>query len=210
MNRMRILLFKLSGLFRGFLTQCFHCRKIKARTKGLMVYPSCHFLLSKGSKLLVHGRFSLGDNAYCRNGRSSILRLDRDASLVVHGDFSFFYGARITLFENAWMEVGSGYINADCIVACEKSIIIGEGCAISHRVTILDSDFHDIAGSESKMGTVIGNHVWIGSGATIMGGVTIGDGAVVAAGAVVTRDVPAGALVGGVPAKVIRDNIVWE
>lgn len=50
----------------------------------------------------------------------------------------------------------------------------------------------------------IGNDVWIGQGAFIKGGVTIGDGAVIAAHAVVVRDVPPYAIVGGVPAKVIR------
>ena len=43
-----------------------------------------------------------------------------------------------------------------------------------------------------------------------MKGVTIGDGAVVAAGSVVTKDVPQGALVGGNPAKVIRENVTWQ
>jgi len=51
---------------------------------------------------------------------------------------------------------------------------------------------------------IIGNDVWIGANAIILQGVTIGDGAVIAAGAVVTKDVPPYAIVGGVPAKVIK------
>lgn len=56
----------------------------------------------------------------------------------------------------------------------------------------------------------IGNHVWIGQRAMILKGVSIGDGAIIAAGAVVTRDVPAGCLAAGVPAKVIRKNVEWK
>lgn len=52
--------------------------------------------------------------------------------------------------------------------------------------------------------THIGNDVWMGNGVTVVQGITVGDGAVIAAGAVVVRDVPPYAIVGGVPAKVIR------
>jgi len=58
--------------------------------------------------------------------------------------------------------------------------------------------------SSAKKEIIIGDNVWIATRATILKGVIIGDGAVVAAGAVVTKDVPPFALVGGVPAKIIR------
>ena len=64
--------------------------------------------------------------------------------------------------------------------------------------------FADESYFEEYRGTTIGNDVWIGANAIVIDGVRIGDGAVVAAGAVVTKDVPAYAIVGGVPARIIR------
>lgn len=65
------------------------------------------------------------------------------------------------------------------------------------------SDFNYID-FDHKYTVAVGNDVWIGSSVKIMEGVTIGDGAVVAAGAIVTKDVPPYAIVGGVPAKIIK------
>ena len=56
----------------------------------------------------------------------------------------------------------------------------------------------------AKAPVMIQNDAWIGTGAIILSGITVGEGAVVAAGAVVTKDVPAGAIVAGNPARVIK------
>jgi len=67
-----------------------------------------------------------------------------------------------------------------------------------------DSKFEEFRFADEKHSVVIGNDVWIGKRVMILEGVTIGDGAIVAAGAVVVKDVPPYAIVGGVPAKVIK------
>lgn len=69
----------------------------------------------------------------------------------------------------------------------------------------------DVAAAWDRKGDiVIGNDVWIGYEAVILAGVTIGDGAVIGARAVVTKDVPPYAIVGGVPARVIRSRFTEE
>ncbi|MDO4978960.1 MAG: DapH/DapD/GlmU-related protein [Candidatus Saccharibacteria bacterium] len=75
----------------------------------------------------------------------------------------------------------------------------------SHSILITGShDVDDPKFTASFKPIKIGHHCWVGTGAMILQGVTIGDGAVVAAGAVVTKDIPAGEIWGGVPAKFIR------
>lgn len=71
-------------------------------------------------------------------------------------------------------------------------------------LNIAEKEYYIKKINKSDIETVIGNDVWIGINVTIMRGVRIGDGAVVASGAVVTQDVPPYAVVGGVPARVIK------
>jgi acetyltransferase-like isoleucine patch superfamily enzyme len=84
-------------------------------------------------------------------------------------------------------------------------IEIGDNTVIGYRATILA---HEYLTDTYRTGrVVVGKNVLIGANATILPGVTIGDGAVVSACSLVNRDVPAGAFVGGVPAKIIeREN----
>ncbi|MBW9173036.1 sugar O-acetyltransferase [Clostridium estertheticum] len=100
------------------------------------------------------------------------------------------------------------FINTGCHFQDQGGIVIGDGVLIGHNVMLATLN-HDIdPRKRSNMHPapiVIGNNVWIGANAAVVAGVTIGDGAVIAAGAVVTKDVPSNVIVGGVPAKIIRE-----
>jgi maltose O-acetyltransferase len=97
-------------------------------------------------------------------------------------------------------------VNQGCRLDNRGGLSIGENVSISEQVIILTAD-HNVDSAEfegrSKQVT-IGDYVWIGTRVTILPGVTIGKGALVAAGSVVTKDVMPYAIVGGVPAKIIK------
>ncbi len=115
--------------------------------------------------------------------------------------------------ENIFLGANS-YINGGMIYASpEAKIIIGENCMISYNVHLrVDMHGHEsgcfpmIAQQHTHSDIVIGDNVWVGYGAQIMPGVTIGSNVIVGAGAVVTKDVPSNAVVGGVPARVIKER----
>ncbi|WP_414811619.1 DapH/DapD/GlmU-related protein [Rossellomorea marisflavi] len=99
------------------------------------------------------------------------------------------------------------FFNTGCSFQDRGGIHIGDGSLIGMNVNIATLNHGlDMKTRNTTYASpvTIGKSVWIGSGATILPGVTIGDGAVVAAGAVVTKDVPEGTVVAGVPAKVVK------
>lgn len=156
----------------------------------------------------------LGETGQTRYDRT-ILRLAPDSHLSLKGTVMLGPGVRVLLGTGAQCEIGDGtFITANTTLFCSHKITIGSQCAISWGVQILDTDYHtlivDGAERPSTGEVIVGNRVWIGTNVTILKGVRIGDGAVIAAGSVVTRDVPPGTLVGGSPAKVLKENVEWK
>jgi acetyltransferase-like isoleucine patch superfamily enzyme len=141
-------------------------------------------------------------------------RLHRsDGTRLLVGDDVIISGGVVLYlaYPGATIQIGNGAIvNFDTKLMAAHRITIGDGTFISWDVTIMDTDFHTLVGARPDGPVTIGDRVWIGAKATIAKGVTIGDGAVVAAGSLVLDDVPAGSLVMGTPAKVVRRDVSWH
>ena len=115
---------------------------------------------------------------------------------------------------DAFITIGDNVGMSSVILWAKKGITIGNRVTVGANVVILDSDCHSLnyldRGTENDMRNckckpiIIEDDVLIGTGSYILKGVHIGKGAVIAAGAVVSKDVPEYAIVGGVPAKVIK------
>lgn len=189
-----------------------------SRATSIIVAKDVIINLAKSTRVSVlNGRFLIGesDAPTKQRTRKTEITLADNAQLTSHGDVILYEGVDIRVTEGAQLSIGDHtYLNRSASIDCTQEITIGDYCAISDNVQILDSDFHPITcnGKTSTMSKPvhIGNHVWIGRSAIILKGVTIGDGAIVGAGSVVTRDVPARCLVAGNPARVIKENVEWE
>jgi len=120
-------------------------------------------------------------------------------------------GTKIRCHEGV-VEIGrSTVFGQECTVSAFQRVRIGEQCVIADRAMFIDFD-HGVVDVESpirkqgiyKRDTIVGSNCWIGYNACILRGVQVGDNAIVGTNSVVTRDVPANAVVGGVPARVLR------
>jgi len=100
------------------------------------------------------------------------------------------------------------------VVCCAREVVIGPGTIVGGGAIIMDTDFHPRAADGGwaidpvavSRPVGIGSNCFIGARSIVLKGVTIGDGAVVGAGAVVTKDVPAGTIVAGNPARVVSQG----
>ncbi|WP_166975250.1 DapH/DapD/GlmU-related protein [Brevibacterium atlanticum] len=123
-----------------------------------------------------------------------------DKSVMLFPPFRTDFGQNITIGQRV-------FINSGCSFQDQGGITIGDDSLIGHN-TVLATLNHgmepDRRADMHPDPIVIGRNVWIGSNVTVLPGITIGDDAVVAAAAVVTRDVPAGTVVVGSPAHVVR------
>lgn len=143
---------------------------------------------------------SAGDIDQVRNFLSEIIGAKIDSSTTIFAPFYTNFGRFITIGNNV-------FINHACSFLDMGGITIEDEVLIGPRVNLVTEN-HPLDPADRRAlitkPILIKQNAWIGAGATILPGVTIGENSIVAAGAVVSKDVPANTIVGGVPAKTIK------
>jgi acetyltransferase-like isoleucine patch superfamily enzyme len=110
------------------------------------------------------------------------------------------------------VEIGDKTVmGQECTISAYQHVRIGQQCVIADRAMFIDFD-HGVVEVERpirqqgiyKRDVIVGSNVWIGYGACVLRGVSVGDNSIVGTNSVVTKDVPANAVVAGIPARIIR------
>jgi acetyltransferase-like isoleucine patch superfamily enzyme len=169
----------------------------------LVRYLRRRFLTVAGYRWETGGPLFLGRRLQIQIGKGGRVRFGR---FVWLGD-----GTKIRCHEGEVVIGPKTVFGQECTISAYQRVRIGEQCVIADRAMFIDFD-HGVTEVERpirqqgiyKRDVEVGSNVWIGYGACILRGVRIGDNSIVGTNSVVTADVPANAVVGGVPAKVIR------
>jgi acetyltransferase-like isoleucine patch superfamily enzyme len=180
------------------------------RRKGMLNAKYGRLLLRLGlKKLLLRHRLQLDGLAFL--GAGCALEIGPRAVLEIGRWAWIGHGSKIRSHEGAVSIGAKTVLGQECTISSFQHVSIGRECVIADRVMMIDFD-HGMVEVERpirlqgiyKRDVRVGHNVWIGYGACILRGVTVGDNAVIGTNAVVTRDVPANAVVAGVPARVLR------
>jgi acetyltransferase-like isoleucine patch superfamily enzyme len=191
------------------------------------------FYIIRGLEILVsylkqsyYKRISESHESAVFSHSSKVMNLRETKSSIKVGKGTHILGELFTFAHAGSIQIGSFcYLGENSRIWSSEGINIGNYVLISHNVNIHDTNGHPINAEERmehaiKIFTnghpkeninilaspiIIGDRVWIGFNSIILKGVTIGEGAIVGAGSVVTKDVPPWTIVGGNPAKIIRE-----
>ncbi|HLM50913.1 MAG TPA: DapH/DapD/GlmU-related protein, partial [Solirubrobacteraceae bacterium] len=173
-----------------------------------MLTPKYGRLILRLARLKLRHRHRLKLDGLAFVGPGVTLEIDRGALLRL-GRWSWIgHGTKIRVHEGEVRIGGKTVLGQDCTISAFQHVSIGRECIIADRVMLIDFD-HGVVEVERpirlqgiyKRDVDVGHNCWIGYGACILRGVRIGDNAIVGTSAVVTSDVPANAVVAGVPAR---------
>jgi len=198
-----------------FLWYNFFSSHVVRNDRMKFLWPKRHSVIrfEKGARLILNANYIIGTQQVKGAHQEGRLLVQEHGTFIIGTEgFEQFAGMFIRVMPHGELQIDGLVANEGCQITAGKRIYIGSGCLFARDVTLRSDDVHhiDIKGYEPSKPISIGNHVWLGQGATVMKGVSIGDGAIIAAKALVLKDVPAMSLAGGIPAKIIKENVKWK
>jgi acetyltransferase-like isoleucine patch superfamily enzyme len=180
------------------------------RRKGMLNAKYLHVVLRLGywklrlgRRLKLDGLAFIGPGCQLEVGSNALLELGR-WSWIGHR-------CKIRCHEGTVSLGAKTVMGQECTISAFQHVSIGRECVIADRAMLIDFD-HGAVDVEKpirlqgiyKRDVRVGHNVWIGYGACVLRGTSVGDNAIIGSNSVVTHDVPANAVVGGVPARLIR------
>lgn len=202
--------------FLAIIYNFFGLNKIKGR-KTLKINQEGVFF--RKTKILNYGKnntLSLGKG--CRIYNSKIQFFGNNNLVVIEHD-CVLKDVDIWISDGSIIEVGHNtYFTGDIHIACieGKKVHIGERCLFSNQITFRTGDSHSILNKEGQRINYaddiwVGDHVWVGQQVIVLKGASIGNESVIGTRALVTgKKFQQGAIIAGVPAKVIKEEINWD
>ena len=170
--------------------------------------------LRYGRRLQTEGVCFICPGVKLEIGRNATLRIGRWAWIG--------HGSKLRVHEGEVSIGAKTVMGQECTISAYRRVEIGRECIVADRVMLIDFD-HGVVEVERpirlqgiyKRDVRVGCNVWIGYGACVLRGVSVGHNSIIGTNAVVTRDVPENAVVGGVPARILRmrdapTQLRWE
>ena len=166
----------------------YFCKNVVRKGTGKIIpYKHCVIDLEEGSRIVIHDQsIEIGTEAFRHSKTETLVRLRKNAIWDAQESCSINYGCTVEVLQNAELKTEYFTMNSSSTIVCAKAITLGHDVMIARNVVIYDSDFHAITDEDGKIlnkpkRVVIGDHVWIGTNATVLKGSEIGNNSIIGA-----------------------------
>lgn len=204
------MLFKISCLQTVFLN--FFSPRVIRENGFLIVYRNTVISFEKKSKLIIkNGIFEVGGGKPYKAKNASLVRLCKGSTLIAEGNNKLEYNCDVLLASGSTLLLNSCYINRGCNIRANNRVEIGANSLLGAMV-VIENGGHEINGirKSSTEDIIIEDNVWISDRVTLISGAHVGKDSVIGACSVVASELPSKTLSVGIPAKPVKENIVWN